>query len=77
MELKELIENALGRKQLEEIMDRPEREYAFLEGRNQNQNKEVSPVTVFQRAKTRAKQLNEMISRIFVYFLDGYQKPLL
>ena len=37
MELEELIENTLRRKHLEEMMDRPEKEYTLLEGMDNDQ----------------------------------------
>lgn len=61
MELKELIENTLRRKHLEEMMDRPEKEHTPLEGMD---NEQIKRFAQFLFEENQSKQLDEMIARL-------------
>ena len=63
MELEELIENALRRKHLEEMMDRPEKEHTPLEGMDNEQIKRFA-LFLFEENQKKSKQLDEMIARL-------------
>ena len=63
MELEELIENTLRRKHLEEMMNRPEKEHAPLEGMDNEQIKRFA-LFLFEENQNKSKQLDEMIARL-------------
>ena len=63
MELEELIENTLRRKHLEEMMNRPEKEHAPLEGMDNEQIKRFA-LFLFEENQKKSRQLDEMIARL-------------
>lgn len=63
MELEELIENTLGRKHLEEMMNRPEKEHTPLEGMDNEQIKRFA-LFLFEENQNKSRQLDEMIARL-------------
>lgn len=63
MELEELIENTLRRKYLEEMMNRPEKEHAPLEGMDNEQIKRFA-LFLFEENQKKSRQLDEMIARL-------------
>ena len=63
MKLEELIENTLRRKHLEEMMNRPEKEHAPLEGMDNEQIKRFA-LFLFEENQKKSRQLDEMIARL-------------
>ena len=63
MELEELIGNTLRRKHLEEMMNRPEKEHAPLEGMDNEQIK-MCALFLFEENQKKSRQLDEMIARL-------------
>ena len=63
MELEELIGNTLRRKHLEEMMNRPEKEHAPLEGMDNEQIKRFA-LFLFEENQKKSRQLDEMIARL-------------
>lgn len=59
MELKELIENTLRHKHLEEMMDRPEKEHKPLEGMDNEQIKRFA-LFLFEENRNKNKQFDEI-----------------
>lgn len=63
METEELIEHILRQKHLQEMMDRPEKEYTPLEGMDNEQIKRFA-LFLFEENQNKSKQLDEMIARL-------------